>query len=105
MTRILQSLLALISLLLLAWLADKASSAPWQGTDPTCQNDPAEPIVLARPHLLPTCHRLVPGPQPGTHFQGQPFAYGYFGAKAQPTAAFHRSSNGDWFQWSVRRAD
>src|SRR5271165_3361347 len=89
MTRILQSLLALISLLLLAWFADQASSAPWQQPDPAWRSDPAEPVVSARPLLLPACHRLVPGPQPGTHLQGQPFAYGYFGAKAQPMAAFH----------------
>ncbi len=105
MTRILQSLLALISLLLLAWLADKASSALWQETDPAWQSDPAEPVVSAHLHLLPARHCLAPGPQPGTHLHGQPFAYGYFGAKAQPMAAFHRSTSGDWFQWSVRRAD
>ncbi len=105
MTRILQSLLALISLLLLAWMAGRANSAPWQQPDPVRQSDLAEPHVSARSHLPPACHRLIPGPQPGTHLQGQPFAYGYFGARAQPMAAYHRSSSGDWFQWSVRRAD
>jgi hypothetical protein len=105
MTRILQSLLVLISLLLLAWFANKANSAPWEETDPAWQSGPAKPVVSARPHLLPARYRLAPGPQPGTQLHGQPFAYGYFGAKAQPMAAFHRSTSGDWFQWSVRRAD
>ncbi len=105
MTRALESLLALVSLLLMAWMADVANSAPWQPPDSAAQNDPAAQHIYVRPHLLPGCHCLVPGPQPGSHLEGQPFAYGYFGAKAQPTAAFHRSFNGDWFQWSVRRAD
>jgi hypothetical protein len=105
MIRVLQSLLALISLLLLAWMADKANSAPWQQPDAAWQSDSAQPAVSPRPRLLPAFHRLAPAAQPGSHLQGQPYAYGYFGAKAQPMAAFHRSSSGDWFQWSVRRAD
>ncbi len=105
MTRILQSLLALIGLLLLAWMADRADGAPWQESDSAWQNVPAEAAAAAKPRLLPACPCLTPGPQPGTHFQGQPFAYGYFGAKAQPMAAFHRSASGDWFQWSIRRGD
>jgi hypothetical protein len=105
MIRILQSLLALISLLLLAWMAARADSATWQEPDPACQSVPTEPAFTAGPGMPPGRRCLVPGPQPGTHLQGQPFAYGYFGARAEPTAVFHRNVRADWFQWSVRRAD
>jgi hypothetical protein len=105
MIRLFQSLLALVTLLLLSWLASRANSAPWQESDPGWQSAPAEPVAAATPPLLPVRRCLAPGPQPGTHLQGQPFAYGYFGARAQPTAAFHGSYRGDWFQWSFRRAD
>jgi hypothetical protein len=106
MLRILQSLLALISLLLLAWLAARANAATFQDPDdPAWKSVPVEPAACPRPRLLTVPRCLTPPPQPGTHFQGQPFAYGYFGAKAQPAAAFHRKWNGDWFQWTIGRAD
>jgi len=105
MMRILQSLLALISLLVLAFMAARANSACVRPMEATCQDIPTEPAVSAGPRVLPIHHCLTAGPQPGTHFQVQPFAYGYFGAKARPAAVFHRSENGDWFQWSIRRAD
>ena len=105
MVRILQSLLALISLLLLALMAARANSASWQESAATGNSIPPEPAISAGLRALPAQHCLVPGPQPGSHFQGQPFAYGYFGAKARPAAVFHRSENGDWYQWSIRRAD
>ena len=105
MTRILQSLLALISLLLLAFMAARANSACLQATGPASQDIPTERALSAGPRPLPLHRCLAAGPQPGTHFEGQAFAYGYFGAKARPAAAFHRSENGDWFQWSIRRAD
>ncbi len=105
MIRILQSLLALIGLLLLALMAARADGAAWQETDSAWQSVPAEPAVSARLGVLSAHRCLVPGPQPGTHLEGQPFAYGYFGARARPTAAYHRSNRGDWFQWSFRRAD
>ncbi|MGA2256590.1 MAG: hypothetical protein ABSG53_18230 [Thermoguttaceae bacterium] len=105
MIRVLQSLLALISLLLLALMAAKANGATCQEAEQAWQIVPPEPAVSAGPRVLPVHRCLVPGEQPGTHLQGQPFAYGYFGAKARPMAAFHRNNNGDWFQWSVRRAD
>jgi hypothetical protein len=106
MIRILQSLLALISLLLLALMSARAESAPWQATDPAWQGDAAEPAMVSGPPRVRPGHRcLVPGPQPGTHFQGQPFAYGYFGARAQTAPVYHHSANGDWFQWSFYRGD
>jgi len=105
MIRILQSLLALISLLLLAFMAARANSAGLQATEPAFQLVPAEPAASTGPRVRPAHPCLIAGPQPGTHFPGQPFAYGYFGAKARPAAAFHRNENGDWFQWSIRRAD
>ncbi len=104
MIRILQPLL-LIGLLLLVLMAARANGAAWQETDPAWQGVSTEPAVPAAPGLLPAHRCLVPGPQPGTHLEGQPFAYGYFGARARPTAAFYRNHNGDWFQWSFRRGD
>ena len=104
MIRVLQSLLALISLLFLAFLAARAQSAECQGPEITSQNLPSAPAEFAGPRLR-SIHRLVPAPQPGTHLQDQPFAYGYFGARAQPAAAFHRSYDHDWFQWSISRAN
>ena len=105
MVRILQSLLALISLLLLALMAARANSASWQESAATGNSIPPEPAISAGPRGAAGPALLGSGPQPGSHFQGQPFAYGYFGAKARPTAVFHRSENGDWYQWSIRRAD
>ena len=79
MLRILQSLLALISLLLLAWLAARANAATFQDPDdPAWKSVPVEPAACPRPRLLTVPRCLTPPPQPGTHFQGQPFAYGYF---------------------------
>jgi hypothetical protein len=104
MLQLLRSILAIISLLALAVVAVKANSAPlpdandqWQAPDGDCP----PPATSHRP----PAHRLVPGPQPGTHLQTQPFAYGYFGAHAPTTAAFHRNSRGDWYQWTFSRAD
>ena len=105
MIRILQTLLALIGLLLLTLMASRAESAPRQETDPASQGIAAEPAVSIPLRVMPAHRVLVPGPQPGTHLEGQPFAYGYFGARARPTAAYHHSDRGDWFQWSFRRAD
>ncbi len=105
MIRIFQSLLALISLLLLAWLASTADSAPWQEPDPGWQSAAVEPPPPAAPHLLALPRCLTPATQPATHLQGQPYAYGYFGARAQTTAVYQRSYRGDWFQWSFHRAD
>ena len=105
MIRILQSLLALIGILVLAFLAATANGATWQEPVESWQIDPGEPAVASRPRLLPVHHCLVPASQPGTHLQGQPFAYGYFGAKPQSTAIYHRSSSGDWFQWTIQRAN
>jgi hypothetical protein len=105
MIRVLQSLLALIALLLLAWMAPRADGAPWQEANPVSQCVPTEEVVSVPLRVAPVQRCLAPRPQPGTRLQGQPFAYGYFGARAQPTAAYHRSDRGDWFQWSFRRAD
>ncbi len=105
MIRVLQPLSVLIGLLLLAWLADRADSAPWQEINSVSQGVPPATVVSAPLRVVPAHRCLVPGPRPGTGLQGQPFAYGYFGAQAQPMAAHHRSDRGDWFQWSVRRAD
>ncbi len=105
MIRILQSLLALISLLLLAMMAARADSAPWQGPDPQCETIPADASFSPLPHARPVHRCLVPGPQPGTHLQGQPFAYGYFGARARPLSVYQRSYDADWFQWTFFRAD
>jgi hypothetical protein len=105
MRRILQSLLALISLLLLALMAARANSAPWQEPETTWQAAPAEAAVSPPPHVRPAHRCLVPGPQPGTHLQGQPFAYGYFGARARPLSVYQRSYDADWFQWTFYRAD
>ena len=105
MIRVVQPLSVLIGLLLLAWMAPSANCAPWQETDPVSQSVPTAMEVSAPLRVVPAHRCLVPGPQPGTRLQGQPFAYGYFGAQARPTAAYHRSDQGDWFQWSFRRAD
>ncbi len=105
MLRTMQTLLALICLLLLAWMAARADGAPWQDTDPAWQPSVAQPAFYAEPRPLPVHRCLVPSPQPGTHLQGQPFAYGYFGARAETTPVFHRNYRGDWFQWSFRRGD
>jgi len=105
MIRILQPLLALIGLLLLALMAASADGAAWQEPDPIRQPVSTEQAFPAGPNRLPIRRCFVPGPQPETHLQGQPFAYGYFGARAQPTASYHRNARADWFQWSVRRAD
>jgi hypothetical protein len=105
MIRILQSLLALVSLLALAALAASASGASWQSADSAGQPAAAPPESAVRPCLPPGLHRLVPAQQPSSHLQGQPFAYGYFGAKALPSAAYHRGSTRDWFQWTIQRAN
>jgi len=105
MIRVLQSLPALIGFLLLSLMAVRAESAAWQATNPAWQSVPAEPAYSAKPRVLPAHRCLVLGPQPGAHLQGQPFAYGYFGARAEPTAVYHSNSRGDWFQWSFRRGD
>ena len=103
MIRILQSLPALIGFLLLALMTVRAESAPWQATDPAWQGVSNEPVFSEKPRVLPA-HCLL-GPQPRTRLQGQPFAYGYFGARAEPTAVYHSNSRGDWYQWSFRRGD
>ena len=105
MTRILQALLALISLLLLAWLATRADGAACDASYPACESavpwasGPAGPL----PPRFHVC--LRPGAQPATHLQGQPFAYGYFGARARPMAAYQESYHRDWCQWTIFRAD
>jgi hypothetical protein len=105
MLRIMESLLALIILLALAFVANRAYSAPPPGNDTRWQA-PQVTDATARPCHRPFWHRhIVPGPQPGTHLQAAPYAYGYFGAHAPTTAAFHTSNRGDWYQWSVSRAD
>ncbi len=106
MIRILQPLLALIGLLLLALMAARADSAEWQEPDSAWQPAAAAPLAPSAPGPLPAHRCLLPRPQPPeTHLQGQPFAYGYFGARAESTASFHRNYRADWFQWSVRRGD
>ncbi len=105
MIRILQLLPASIGLLLLALMAVRAESAPWQATDPAWQGAPTEPAFSAKPPVRPARRCLVPGPQPGARLQAKPFAYGYFGARAEPTAVYHSNSRGDWFQWSFYRGD
>ena len=98
MLRVLQSLLVLSSLLALAFVAAKANSAPLPDAD--AQSPSIGPATSSDCAAVPCRHphhrRLVPGPQAGTHLQAQPFAYGYFGAHAPTTAAFHTSSRGDW---------
>ncbi len=88
MLRILQSLLVVSSLLALAFVAAEANSAPL--TDPDGQSPSIGPATGSdgtaihcrpRPFAAALHHRLVPGPQAGTHLQAQPFAYGYFGAR------------------------
>jgi hypothetical protein len=102
MLRIVESVLALISLLVMAFVAAKANSAPLLPAGDQWQS---LPIASAAP-TRHACHRcLVPGPQPGTYLRGQPFAYGYFGAHSPTTAAYHRSSRNDWYQWTFSRAD
>ena len=106
MIRVLQPLLALIGLLLPTLMAARADSASCQEMEPACQSVPAEPALSVGPSRPPLHCCLFPrSQQPETHLQGQPFAYGYFGARAQPTASYHRNARADWFQWSVRRAD
>lgn len=106
MIRTKQPLMALIGLLLLALLSATADSAPWQEPDPAWQLAPGEAFVSPGPCHASGHHCLLPKPQsPETHLQGQPFAYGYFGARAQTTASYHRNARNDWYQWSVRRAD
>lgn len=109
MVQVLKSLLALTSLLILALVAIRANSAPllqpdeqWQAPDVVPDSVPAAAPRCRRP-LVHRC--LVPGPQAGTHLQPQPFAYGYFGARAPASAVFHTSNRGDWYQWSFYRAD
>jgi hypothetical protein len=105
MLRILQTLLALICLLTLAFVAARANGGEWQAPDPGWQAAPCGPAVCAGGIAPRVHHCLVPGPQPGTYLQGQPFAYGYFGAYPQRMAVYHRSSSGDWSQWYTFRAN
>ena len=105
MIRILQLLPALIGFLLLALMAVRAESAPWQANDPTWQGVPAGPAFPAGPRVRPARRCSVLGPQPGARLQGQPFAYGYFGARAEPTAVYHSNYREDWYQWSFHRGD
>jgi hypothetical protein len=105
MLRILQSLLVVSSLLALAFVAAKANSAPLTEADGQWQSPAIGPEHAALPCRHPRHRCLIPGPQPGTHLQAQPFAYGYFGAHAPTTAAFHTSNRGDWYQWTFTRAD
>ena len=92
MIRILQSLLALISLLLLACMAAKANSATWQETDPACKMFPPNRWPLRRPRPLPAHHRLVPGAAAGDPFSRPAVCLWILSApRLQPTAAFHRS--------------
>jgi hypothetical protein len=105
MLQILQLRLALIILLVLALTAVQATRASWPEPDPSWQPASAAQPVVVRPRTLLGHHCLTPAPQPGTHLEGQPFAYGYFGAKAQSTAVYHRSSSGDWFQWTFQRGN
>jgi hypothetical protein len=105
MIRVFQWISALISVLLLVLMAARAESAPWQEPDPGWQAAPVNSTVspAPRPRLV---HRLLtPAPQPGTHFDSQPFAYGYFGARARPVSAYQRSYDADWYQWTFYRAD
>jgi hypothetical protein len=105
MIQILKSLLALATLLVMAFVAAKANSAPWAEPDEQWQT-PSTTSAAPRACWRPLHHRsLVPGPQAGTHLQAQPFAYGYFGAHAPTSAVFHTSNRGDWYQWSFYRAD
>jgi len=103
MLRILQSLLVLITLVLMAFVAVKANSAPLAEGENQWQPPVANPVAVF-PHRS-SCRRLVPGPQAGTHLQAQPFAYGYFGAHAPTSAAFHSGNRKDWYQWTFTRAD
>lgn len=105
MARVLKSLLALTTLLVLALVAVKANSAPFAQPDEQWQPtiSAAPPAPCCRRPLVHRC--LVPGPQAGTHLQAQPFAYGYFGAHAPTSAVFHTSNRGDWYQWTFYRAD
>jgi hypothetical protein len=105
MVRLLQSLLALISLLLLALLSATTEGATLPSDEPNWRPAHADPIATVVSHVLPSHRHFAPGPQPGTKLRVQPFAYGYFGARAQPAAVYHRCNNGDWFQWSFYRAD
>jgi hypothetical protein len=104
MLRILRSLLLMVSLLLLVPVAAGADFGSMSLHESAWQQAPAESVSAARRPLLGH-HCLVPGPQPGSRLDGQPFAYGYFGARARPAAVYHRNSTGDWYQWSIIRAD
>ncbi len=42
---------------------------------------------------------------PWTRLQGQPYAYGYFGARPAATSANHTSYRADWYQWRFQRGD
>jgi hypothetical protein len=99
--------LVLCSLLALAFVAAKANSAPLiEGDNQSPTIGPANPSDYGTaPCRQPRHRRVIPGPQAGTHLQAQPFAYGYFGAHAPTTAAFHTSNRGDWYQWTFTRAD
>jgi hypothetical protein len=107
MLRVLQMVLVLCSLLALAFVAAKANSAPLP--EPEAQSPtigPATPSECAASTCRHPHHRrVIPGPQAGTHLQAQPYAYGYFGAHAPTTAAFHTSNRGNWYQWTFSRAD
>jgi hypothetical protein len=105
MLRILQTVLVLFSLLALAFVAAKANSAPLSDGAVQWQSPAIGAGQAASPCRHPHRSRIVPGPQAGTHLQAQPFAYGYFGAHAPTTAAFHTGNRGDWYQWTFSRAD
>jgi hypothetical protein len=103
MIRILQLLLVLFSLLALAFVAAKANSAPLPDSDG--QAPSIGPVHPAFPWVHLRHRRVVPGPQAGTHLQPPAYAYGYFGAHAPTTAAFHTGNRGNWYQWTFTRAD
>jgi hypothetical protein len=103
MIRVLQSLLALTCLLLLIFLASRAQSAEWQ--EPDFVDQSASSVPRPSSHARPMHRCLTPAVQPGTHLQGQPFAYGYFGAHARPVSVYQQSFHADWFQWTFLRAD
>ena len=107
MIRILQSLLALIGLLLLALMAARANSAAWQETDPAWQGVPAEPALSP---LGRACGRSIAAWFPARNrepiFRASRLPMDTSAARgADDGPLYHRSTNGDWFQWSFDRGD
>jgi hypothetical protein len=105
MPSIMRSATAIITLLLLVQAARAGDHLLIPSGHPTWQSASGQDVQNLPAYRPARCRHLVPGPQPGTRLQSQPFAYGYFGAYPRPAAAFHRSDRGDWFQWTVIRAD